>query len=506
MRTKKFLYNSIASAILQALTLLGGLILPRLYITTYGSEVNGLVSSIVQFVSYFSYVEAGLGVTLIYALFKPLAEKDIKQINSIISLAKNSYIKASVIYLILVIWLSIFYPFIINSESSDIITVILLVLVIGVFGALDFYTMAKYKVLLIADQREYVLSIVSIFAFIVNFALTVFMIKLNAYIVLVRTLPLVSFVLRSISLYFYVKYKYPFIRYDQPSGTIYLKHRWDALILQLSVSLNLSAPVVIISIFCSLKMVSVYSVYSMVFAGLIGIISIFSAGVSASFGNLVANKEFELLKKVHSQFEFSIYAITAFLYSCAFILINSFIRIYTQGVTDINYVSPVFEVLFVIWGILHNVRIPYTALVNAAGLYKETRKVNILQVVLLVFLSVILVQFFEITGVLIALIISALYRGIDLILVINRLVFKVLPNKAFLRIIRMFIVVIISYLPFWFWIKITASALCDWLIWAIVVSSWCCVITLLVNYLLDRSIFVDTIQRLKVFIPKGNFN
>lgn len=502
MRTKKFLYNSVASATLQSLTLLGGLVLPRLYLTTYGSEVNGLVASIVQFVSYFSYVEAGLGVALIYALFKPLAEKDTYEINGIVSLARKSYVKASGLYLLLVFCLSILYPLIIKSESTDLITIGLLVLVIGVFGALDFYTMAKYRVLLIADQKEYVISIVSILAFIVNFALTVFLIKLNAYIVLVRTVPLVSFILRSLLLYFYVKHKYPYIKYNQPSDTIHLKRRWDALILQLSVSLNLSVPVVIISIFCSLKMVSVYSIYSMVFAGLIGIISIFTAGVSASFGNLVANKELEILEKVHKQFEFLVFAITAFLYACAFILVNSFISIYTNGVNDINYLNPIYGVLFVIWGILHNVRIPYTALVNAAGLYRETRKVNILQIVLLIALSVILVQFFEITGVLLSLIIAALYRGIDLILVVNRLVLQVSPNKAFLRILRMFLVVVISYIPFLFWIKITASTLFEWFIWAFGVALWCFVITLVSNYNFDRKEFMNIIYRLKPLMPK----
>lgn len=478
------------------LTLLGGLILPRLYLTTYGSEVNGLISSITQFVSYFSYVEAGLGVALVHALFKPLAEQDATGINGIVSLAKKSYLKASGLYLLLVICLSMLYPFIIISERIDFITIVLLVLVIGVFGALDFYSMAKYRVLLLADQKEYVISVVSIIAFTFHFIITVYLIRINAYIVLVRTVPLISFILRSILLHFYIKYKYPYLEYNQPSDPKHLKRRWDALIFQLSVSLNLSVPVVIISIFCSLKMASVYSIYSMVFAGLIGIISIFTAGVSAAFGNLVANKEFEILENVHKQFEFSIFAITAFLYACALILINSFISIYTHGVNDINYLNPIYGGLFVIWGILHNIRIPYTALVNAAGLYRETRKVNIIQVILLIMLSIILVQFFQITGVLIALITTALYRGISLILVVNRLVLHVSPNKTFLRIIRMFLVVIISYIPFVSWIQITSTILYSWFIWSIGVAIWCCAVTLLINYLFEKNIFKDTLARI----------
>ncbi|MDR3587300.1 MAG: hypothetical protein P4L59_18590 [Desulfosporosinus sp.] len=503
MRTKKFLYNSVTAAILQAFTLLVGLIVPRLYLVTYGSAVNGLVSTIVQFVSYFNYVEAGLGSVLIYALFKPLATRDTNEINGIVSVAKKEYIKASGLYFLLVVCLSLVYPFMINIDSIDVKTVILLVLVIGTFGALDFYTMAKYQVLLISDQKEYAISLISLLALLVNFIVTILLIKNNVYIVLVRLVPMLSFVIRSWLLHMYVSHRYPFIKYNQPSINLRLTRRWDALILQISTSINLSVPVVIIAISCSLKMASVYSVYSMVFAGLIGIISVFTAGVSASFGNLVAEKEFDLLTRAHTQFEFSIYGITAFLYSCTLILINPFVSIYTSGVRDISYVHPIYGILFVIWGILFNVRIPYTALVNAAGLYRETRKINLLQVVLLVVLAIILVQLLGITGVLLAQIIAMLYWEINLILVIKHLVIEEPLKRTFLRIIRMFIVVGLSNIPFLLGIQVTASSLYEWFLWAMGVAVWCGIVTLLSNYMFDRKVFINTAFRLKIMIPRS---
>lgn len=147
------------------------MVLPRLYLTTYGSEVNGLLISINQFVAFFSYVEAGLGAALIYSLYQPLANKNLQEVNKLVTLAKKSYVKASGLYYMLVIGLSLFYPFIVKNESVDLLTVFLLVLVIGAFGALEFYTMAKYRVLLVADQKQYVLSVVLTLGYIVNFVL-----------------------------------------------------------------------------------------------------------------------------------------------------------------------------------------------------------------------------------------------------------------------------------------------------------------------------------------------
>ena len=53
----------------------------------YGSEINGLISSINQLL-YFSLVEAGLSGAAIYALYKPLADNDYKAINGVITAAK----------------------------------------------------------------------------------------------------------------------------------------------------------------------------------------------------------------------------------------------------------------------------------------------------------------------------------------------------------------------------------------------------------------------------------
>ena len=65
MRTKRTLINFAAALFLQIVTGISGLIIPRLFISAYGSEVNGMVSSINQFLSYITFFEAGLsGVVL----------------------------------------------------------------------------------------------------------------------------------------------------------------------------------------------------------------------------------------------------------------------------------------------------------------------------------------------------------------------------------------------------------------------------------------------------------
>ena len=74
-RTQKFALNSLTSMVSQIVVMAAGMITPRLMIATYGSEMNGLVSSLNQFISYITLVEAGIGGAAIYSLYKPLAEE-----------------------------------------------------------------------------------------------------------------------------------------------------------------------------------------------------------------------------------------------------------------------------------------------------------------------------------------------------------------------------------------------------------------------------------------------
>ena len=73
----------------QNLTIIFGLILPRLYLKYYGSVTNGLINSISQFLNIISLLELGIGTIVESALYKPLAEKNISQISAIVVSAKK---------------------------------------------------------------------------------------------------------------------------------------------------------------------------------------------------------------------------------------------------------------------------------------------------------------------------------------------------------------------------------------------------------------------------------
>jgi len=485
-RTQRFFYSTISTAFYQMIVMIAGFITPRIMLKYYGTEINGLVSSINQFIVYFNLVEAGLSGAAIYALYKPLADRDHKAINEIVSAAKRFYTQSGYIFISLTIGLAIFYPFFLKTDMLSPLSVGTLVLILGVNGALEFFTLAKYRVLLSADQRMYIISLASLVHVITNTLIVVILGTMRINIVVLRFVALLSIFLRSFILMFYVKTKYKFVNYKEKPNLQALNKRWDALYLQILGVVHKGAPVVVLTLFTrNLKLVSVYTIYNMVIASLNGILSIFKSGLSASFGDVIARGETKTLQKAYSEFEFSYYVLITIVYSIAFVTIMPFIRIYTNGITDINYDVPIVGFLFVLNGLLYNVKTPQGMLVISAGMFKETRIQTTIQGAIAVIVGAILVPYYGVVGVLMGSILSNIYRDIDLLYFIPRNLTKLPVKNTAVRLLRIAISVVLIGKPFLF-INIRPNGYIEWIINATAVGIYAVTIVFLISLIFER--------------------
>ena len=135
-KTRKFALNATFSALQQVVTMLVGLVSPRIMLQFYGSEINGLVASITQFISYISLIEAGLSGAAVYSLYKPLAEHDVKGINGIVSAAKRTYTRLGYVFTGLTLVLAVIYASIVSVQGLSVQEIFFLILVMGVSGAM----------------------------------------------------------------------------------------------------------------------------------------------------------------------------------------------------------------------------------------------------------------------------------------------------------------------------------------------------------------------------------
>lgn len=495
-----FSQNVVWYALLQVTTLLVGLVLPRLFLKVYGSEINGVISTANSFISYFSYIEAGLGASLMYALFKPLALKDTIEINGIVSYSSKEYKRISYIYFALVLVLSAVFPYITRETSLATWEFSLLFFVIGVYGAIDFYTMAKYRVLLLADKKEYVISIAGIVAQLLRFVLVWCALSLEVNVIAVKCLPIFTLAVRTIILKVYVHKKYPYIKFNsekiiKPAKAV--SKRWDAMFMQISINASMTLPAIVISQICGYVSANIFAIYFLVCNAIILMVSSFSSGISPILGQAIAKGE-EIAEK-YNVYEFFIFAILSTTFSIGGAMILPFIKIYTNVVSDVNYLNPVIAFLILLWGALHSFRIPYTAIIKAAGLYEKVRKLNIVNVLVLFILCIVFTYFWGITGALISLVVVAVHRNLAMLVVLKKNFEMINSGKSVLRsLIMCVLVAVFCFVGTIVWKHIQIESFIMWCVCAIATTLIMIGVMLIVSAILDKPSLMSVLKYLKL--------
>ena len=411
-RKQKLFLNTGAAILNQIITLVCGLILPRLIISHYGSATNGLLSSITQFLAFFSMMEMGVGAVVRASLYKPLAEHDDDAVSRVLISSRRFFRRIGWMLCVYTGTLMVYFPIAVDHANGYLSTVIL----VGAtaFSALSTYLFGiVYQQLLNADQRSYVQLCISAFTTILNTAFGVVLIHMNASIEMVKLLAAFVILLRPVLLKLYVDQHYR-INFKLELTEEPIKQKWNGLAQHIATYVLKHADTVILTIFSTLENVSIYYVYHLVTNGLQQMIEILTTGMAALLGNMYVKKESETLNRTFSAFELIIHIFVTLVYSIAGIMILPFVQIYTNEITDANYIVPLFSVLIVTANASFCLRMPYYIMVQAAGHCKETQSSAIIEASLNVVISVALVRRYGLVGVAIGTLIAMLYRSIYL--------------------------------------------------------------------------------------------
>ncbi|MGL9729305.1 lipopolysaccharide biosynthesis protein [Enterococcus sp. DIV0756] len=413
-RTKKFAFNSIASLSNQLIIFAMGFIVPKAILLNYGNSTNGLVTSITQFISYFNILEAGLGGAAIYALYKPLAQKDYKVISILINTTEVLYKRVGVYFLLGVLGVAFVYPLFIEGLPISNKSVFFLIIFIGLTGVINFFSLGKYRTLLTADQKSYVVlnavSINQILNGIIIVTLSNFKVPINW----VYLFALVPIGVRWLYLSRHVNKNYPSISKKYGTNVSLLKNRWDVLFLQIVGTAQSAFPTILATFMLGLVSVSVFSIYNIVIGGINLIVTMLPNSLSASFGDLIAREEFDKLKKIYSAFEYFLFIIIGIVFGVSLSMLMPFVKLYTSGVDNNVYLVQSISIAFVINGFVNGIKTPQGMMVMSAGHYRETRLRSLTQAMILVISSTILCYYQGIVGILMGSTFANFYRGVDL--------------------------------------------------------------------------------------------
>ena len=416
------------------------LVVPRIMIDNYGSEQNGLVVSISQIVAMFLVVEAGLTNASMVALYKPLAKRDFSVVNGLMQAIERLFRPVALAFGLLVLSLSIIYPIVVGVSSLAAIEVSLIVLVLGVNGIADFLFFAKYRVLLNAAQRSFIVSQASIVYVLLNGLIIAVAAWGGLSLLEGRAVAALAIVGKIFLLRHHGRKLVPSCdeveRQDKPK----IPNRGDVLFQQILGAVQVGTPALLATGFTSLNDVSVLSMYLIVSQGLINIVSIASSAATAGFGHLFASSKLDSLRRAHFDLEFVFSYGVGIVFGVSIFLITPFVGLYVGGLDDVDYVDATLGLLVCVNAWLYAIKAPGGTLIISAGHFRQTRYRVLIQGLLLIVGGVILAPPFGLYGIMIASIISNLYRVMDLAIYVPKRILETSLWQTFSRTAQSFLI------------------------------------------------------------------
>ena len=493
MRKKRLLFNTVSSTIFQVTTIICGFILPRLILQTYGSEVNGLVNSITQFLQVIAFLELGVGAVVQSALYKPLVDKDNDQISKIVASAGKFFSRLAMLLLIYVIVLILFYPIIVKQNFSPFYTATLIVAMSISFFA-QYYFGVVDRLLLTADQHGYVQYTAQTITLILNTFACVLLIGAGSSIQIVKLVTSLIYLLRPVFLKLYVNHYYNINRKIKYIGEP-IKQKWNGVAQHVAAVVLDGTDNIVLTVFSTLSNVSIYSVYHLVVFGVKSLFTSMTNGIQSLIGELWARQEIESLKGTFQWVEWAIHTGTTLIFGCTGILIVPFIQVYTKGVTDANYIQPIFALLITFANAMHCYRLPYNIMILAAGHYKQTQNNYIVVALINIVLSVASVKLWGLIGVAIGTFIAMLYQTIWMATYNSKNIIK-WPLRKFIKQIVVDILTIIMGYLITFSIQLTFVSYIGWIIMALEVFIVMIIIVLFINIIFYKELLVKAMRKI----------
>lgn len=392
-----------------------------------------------------SIVELGIGTTIIYHLYKPIAEQNIETIKSLMNFYKKTYYVITLCIATIGICIIPFLGGIVGNVSikENIIFIYILFLI----DVICSYLLSYKRSIFYATQKNYMIDIIHIiYLLLLNITQILILIFTKNYIAYL-VMKIVFRILENIIITWIANRKYPYLKEKQiqkvDTRTLEdIKIKIKSLLFhQIGGYIVTGTDNIIISKFLGVSSVGLYSNYYLITNSLEKLIGQMFSAITGSVGNLLVTqnekKSFDIYKKLHF-FNFWTYSFAAI---CFFNIVQSFIKIFFGEAYVLPYsVVIVIAINFYIQGMRATIK----TFKSAAGIYYEDRFIPLLEALINIIASIMLVKLIGFPGVFLGTIIST---SILYLFSYPKYVYKKLFKRSYgeyiLEILKYFIITIV---------------------------------------------------------------
>lgn len=423
--------NSLFGAASQVILAITGFFLQRIFVSVCGLDTQGLYTTLTTVITMLCITELGIGAAINCRLYTPLADHDDRKIISLMSMYGRLYrIIATIIFAVGMI-IAPFLPKIIGDACYMPLPESNIALTNSLFGGLHIggwvifgfllidtassYLLAYKRSIIMADQRNYVILSIHTAGTVLMQFLQASLLLITKDIILFLILQVTFRFTENLTLALIANRKYPVITSKEkvPVDDEMKRDIWgNTAALSMHYVGNYaidSVDTIIISNYLGPLTAGIYANYLLIMKGLRGVMIQFSSGFTASFGNILAEREhakdpqavnqnlYVAFKKAY----FVTFILANFATVSFFCLIDVFIStIWMKGATDEEILLPLATVAILALNFCMTcLAETLGSLRAAAGLFRPDRYLHLAMAVLNLILSLILVKQIGIIGV-----------------------------------------------------------------------------------------------------------
>jgi len=419
-------YNLLSGVLYQVVLIAMSFLLPRLYLENFGSEVNGVLSTIKQIFVYMLLLESGVGLATTQALYKPVAEKNHSKISAVVSATHSYYFKVGVIYAAIVLLIALVYEYIIPTSIKPgvIFGIVILTALPQLFS---YFFQAKYRILLEVDGRKYVITNSETILQLLSNVAKILVILLTNNLLLMQLSYCILSLLQLFYIFVHAKRRYKWLSVKTQPDFEAISQRKSVLVHQVSGMVFNNTDVLLLSFLCDFRVVSVYTIYNIFFSQIQTFITSITSGFSFALGQMFHTDRAKFMK-VYNVYETFYIMATFIVYTLMAVFLLPLIQIYTKGINDANYTNSLLVILFVVMNLLSNGKLPSNHVLEYSGKFEETRSHAIWEMIINIVVSIVSILKWGICGAILGTIVALLYRGTMMIYYSNK---KVLARGMF---------------------------------------------------------------------------
>lgn len=503
-RTLNSLKNATINLAAKFSAILCSFIIRTIFLKYLGDQYTGVSTLFTDILNILSFTELGIGTAISFAFYKPIAENDEKKITELMCFCKYAYTIISIAVLVLGFALIPALGFFVK-DVPDIKENITYIYVLYVIKTSCSYLLVYKSTLLIAKQKQFVVTATESICTILKTALDVVLIMVTRNFLLYLYLEIARVVISNLIISHFSNvelrhnkyYKKVKIKLSEFRGLF--SNVKDVFIYKVNGIVLTSTDSLIISRVISTATVTYISNYNLIFNAINNIAYQVISAVTASVGNLAVLKSRKEQKDVFYTINFMCYVFTGVAVVGLWMCVNPFIEM----IWGEKYVLPQTIVLLLCMNFfMVNMHMVVDMFRNANGIFHEGRMRPLATAIINLLVSVIAARFIGLHGVLLGTVVSRLTTQVwyDSKLIF-KLVFKESVKNYYMRYISYSVITILCCAIGWFLESLCSNAIMKFIVGVI----FTIVGTLAVDIVIFRKTesFRSSINYMMVVLKRG---